>query len=251
MSEPRADQDEVARAADEPARPADEPGRPAFEHRPTRRGFIGPFGGRQIVAGIVVVVLAAVLLVAATAPLGNTAQTGGANPQATQYVIDPSVTGLRPGLRAPELAVTRSDGTHVQLTDLDGRPITLAALRGKAVWINFWAHWCPPCQAETPVLRDTYQQYRDRGLVLIGIAVQETNVADVRAYAQTYGLTYPIGFDSGGDIFHLYKVPGLPTQYFIAPDGTIRSVVLGPLDRAGAAAHVEAILPGAGTSVEK
>lgn len=219
--------------------------RPEFEHRVPRRGFIGPFGGRQIVAGIVVVVLAAVLLVAATAPLGNTADTNGLNPQATQYVIDPSVTGLQAGLRAPELRVDRPDGTHVQLADLDGHPITLAALRGKAVWINFWAHWCEPCQAETPVLRDTYEQYRDRGLVVVGIAVQETSVSDVRSYVQTYGLGYTIGFDTGGDIFHLYKVPGLPTQYFIAPDGTIRSVVLGPLDRTGAAAHVEAILPAA------
>ena len=136
-----------------------------------------------------------------------------------------------------------TDGSSFQLTDLSGQPVRLADLRGKAVWLNFWASWCPPCQAETPVLRDTYEAYRDRGLVLVGIAVQETTVADVQHYAQTYDLAYRVAFDTYGDIFHLYKVPGLPIQYFIDAKGVIRSTILGPLDRAGAAREVEAILP--------
>jgi len=137
-------------------------------------------------------------------------------------------------------------GTTFSLTDLEGRPIRLADLRGKGVWINFWASWCPPCQAETPILRDTYAAYRDKGLELVAVAVQESSAADVTSYAERYGLSHPIGNDASGDIFRLYRVFALPTQIFVGPDGVIRSVVQGPLDADGAASHVETILPSPG-----
>ena len=119
----------------------------------------------------------------------------------------------------------------------------LADLRGKGVWLNFWASWCPPCQAETPVLRDTYDAYRDRGLALIGISVQESNPADVAAYAAKYGLDYTIAADLSADVWRLYRGYGLPTHVFIDPDGRIRKVIAGPLTADQAAAEVEAILP--------
>jgi peroxiredoxin len=81
-------------------------------------------------------------------------------------------------------------------------------------------------------------------LVVVGISVQETNAADVRAYAERYQLGYTIAPDLSGHIFRLYRPPGLPTQIFIGPEGAIRSVVLAPLTEAAAIAQVEAILPG-------
>src|SRR5262249_49507428 len=147
---------------------------------------------------------------------------------------------------APELAVTGSDGTTDQLKDLQGNPIRLADLKGKAVWINFWTTWCPPCQAEMPTLRKVSQAYKDRGLELVAISVQETSPADVAAYAQRYGLDYTIGFDGTGDIFRAYKGYGLPTHVFIDPNGVISSIVAAPLDEAGAVAQVERILPATG-----
>ena len=118
-----------------------------------------------------------------------------------------------------------------QLRDLDGNPVRLADLRGKLVWLNFWATWCPPCQAETPVLREMDERYRDQGLAIVAVAVQETTVDDVRAYAERYELDYPIAFDASADIFDLYRVFALPTQFFIGPDGRILEVVNGPLTR--------------------
>jgi peroxiredoxin len=94
-----------------------------------------------------------------------------------------------------------------------------------------------------PILRDVSAKYKDQGLVLVGISVQETSPADVAAYAAQYQLGYTIGFDGTGQIFHAYKAYGLPTQVFIDPNGVIASVVAGPLDQAGAEAHVQAILP--------
>jgi cytochrome c biogenesis protein CcmG/thiol:disulfide interchange protein DsbE len=219
--------------------------RPDFTHKPERHGVVGPFSGRQLVAAFASVVIAVVVLIAITTPLnGNGTGPGTVDPRATSYLIaSPPVDGLRVGAMAPEFTVPLSDGSTYQLADLHGKPILLADLRGKAVWINFWTTWCPPCQSEVPILRDLSERYRDRGLVLIAISVQETSPADVQAYADRYQLGYTIGFDGSGTIFHAYKAYGLPTQVFIDPNGVIQAIVGAPLDEAGAIAHIEAILP--------
>jgi cytochrome c biogenesis protein CcmG/thiol:disulfide interchange protein DsbE len=219
--------------------------RPAFSHRRERHGLVGPFSGRQLLAGGAAILVAIVLLVAITTPLGNTANgPATVDPRATAYLIaSPPPIGLHVGDAAPEFTVPADDGSTYQLTDLDGRPIRLADLRGKAVWINFFTTWCPPCQAEVPILREMAERYRDGGLELVAISVQETSPADVAAYASTYQLPYTIGFDGSGKVFHEYKAYGLPTQVFIDPNGTIANVIGAPLDEAGAAAQIERILP--------
>jgi thiol-disulfide isomerase/thioredoxin len=214
---------------------------PAFTHRPRKHGLIGPFSGRQLGLALGSVVVAILVLVGATTPLGPS-RGGLPDPQATAVAIGPAVPGLSIGSLAPELARTLPDGSTYQLTDLDGRSIRLADLRGKGVWLNFWASWCPPCQQETPVLREVSDLYRDRGIVLVAVENQET-VGVGKAYAERYGLRYTIGADVAGHIFATYRVYALPTQFFITPDGVIRSIVQGPLKRAGAIAQIEQILP--------
>jgi thiol-disulfide isomerase/thioredoxin len=98
----------------------------------------------------------------------------------------------------PELTVPGPDGQPTPLLDLDGKPVQLAALRGKAVWLNFWASWCPPCQFETPVLRDVSEAYADQGLAVVGVSVRESSEANVRAYAEKYQLGYTIAADVTG-----------------------------------------------------
>jgi thiol-disulfide isomerase/thioredoxin len=220
---------------------------PDFTHKPERHGVIGPFSGRQLVGAFASIVIAVVVLIAITTPLnGSDSGPGTVDPRATSYLIASAPPeGLRVGASAPEFTVPLGDGSTYQLADLEGTPIRLADLRGKAVWINFWTTWCPPCQAEVPILRELSQRYRDRGLVLVAISVQETSPADVRAYADRYQLGYTIGFDGSGTIFHEFKAYGLPTQVFVDPAGVIQSIVGAPLDEAGAVAHIEAILPGA------
>jgi len=218
--------------------------RPGFTHRRERHGLVGPFGGRQIAAAVLAIALVAVVLLIATRPLGSIDPIGPNDPRATQFVLDPNARiGVREGQIAPELEVGLDDGTTYRLTDLDGQPVRLADLRGRGVWLNFWASWCPPCQSETPILRDLAEQYADEGLVVVGISVQETSEADVRAYAERYQLGYTIAADVSGHIFRLYRPPGLPTQIFIGPDGAIRSVVLAPLTAAAAEAQIRAIIP--------
>ncbi len=219
--------------------------RPAFNHKRERHGVIGPFSGRQLVLAFAAVVVAIVVLVGVTTPLGNTADGPAVvDPRATAYILSsPPATGLAVGAMAPEFTIANDDGSTYQLTDLDGNPIRLADLRGKAVWVNFWTTWCPPCQSEVPILRELAERYKDRGLELVAVSVQETSPADVAAYADRYDLGYTIGFDGSGQIFHEYKAFGLPTQIFIDENGVIASIVGAPLDEAAAVAQIEAILP--------
>lgn len=213
---------------------------------PAKRGGIGPFSRRQLLLVLGVVAGAALVLFLVTRPIAPAGGTGGlptALPGATPYLVGDAQTGLRPGDLAPELEWANDDGTPGQLLDLDGNPVRLEDLRGKLVWLNFWATWCPPCQAETPVLREMDERYRDRGLAIVGVAVQETTVDNVREYADRYGLEYPIAFDASADIFDLYRVYALPTQFFIGGDGRILEVVNGPMNEASATTRIERWLP--------
>ena len=208
--------------------------------RPVRRRVVGPFSLRQVTIAILAVMATATALTLATVPIQSIVPALPV-PEPSAFLIGSPVPGLRIGDLAPELAVDGPDG-RVELYDLDGNRIRLADLRGKAVWINFWASWCPPCQYETPIIRSMDERYRDRGLEIIAIQVQQTVDAG-KDYADRYDLEYTIGADVTGSIFHAYRVFALPTQFFIDPEGRLRSIVNGPVDERRASQLIESILP--------
>jgi len=210
------------------------------------RQVIGPFTIRHLVVVTAVLVAAAVLLVVLGTPLGAPPGPQAQVPGSGFYQIDEPTAGLSVGQLAPELAGD-VDGEMVGLRDLDGQPLRLVDLRGEPVWLSFFATWCPPCQEETPVLRDAWDRYGPRGLRMIAVSVQETTPDDVAAWADTYELRYPIGFDATSAVFHTYQGFGLPTHIFIDRDGIIRHLQYGPLDREQAAAIVEPLLAGVAT----
>ncbi len=230
---------ELERGPEPQPRPEPPPRPPS----PSRRRIIGPFTARHLASIGAVIVVAAVGLLVITRPIAP--GPGGATPLPVQtaQIVGAVRVGLQPGDRAPELTVRTVDGSTAPLLDLAGNPVTLASLRGRLVLLNFWATWCPPCQGETPVLRDLDERYRSRGLAIVGVAVQETTPDDVRAYALRYGLDYTIAFDATADVFDTYKVYALPTQVFIGEDGIVRQVVNGPLTVGSARGWIEPWLP--------
>ena len=242
--DPATDDITVELAEDRARQEASEPADPAVNGSPPparrRRNVVGPFSLRQVTIAIVAVMASAIVFTVATVPI-NQLVPNLPVPNPSAFLIGSPVPGLTIGDLAPELAVDRAEG-RIELTDLDGRPIRLADLRGKAVWINFWASWCPPCQYETPTIRSLDERYRDRGLVVVAVQVQQTVQAG-RDYADRYGLEYTIGTDVTGDFFHLYRVFALPTQFFVDPEGRIREIVIGPVSETDAAATIESILP--------
>lgn len=114
------------------------------------------------------------------------------------------------------------------LTSFDGETISLSDLRGQVVILNFWASWCPPCREEAPYLEQTWRKYKDEGVVFIGIDYADTEVKAL-AYIDEFDITYFNGPDLGTSISNDYYIKGVPETYYIAKNGEIRGVKIGPL----------------------
>ena len=98
--------------------------------------------------------------------------------------------------------------------------LAVADLRGKAVVVNFWASWCIPCRDEAPVLQKTYERYRDQGLVVLGIDVNDFH-QDARRFMKRYGLTYPVVYDGKGSTVGKWGVRGFPETFFVDRTGKL------------------------------
>ena len=103
--------------------------------------------------------------------------------------------------------------------DRDGQ-LAIADLKGKAVIVNFWASWCIPCRDEAPVLQKTYERYRDRGLVVLGVDVNDFH-QDARRFMKRYGLTYPVVYDGKGSTVGKWGVRGFPETFFVDRTGKL------------------------------
>lgn len=109
----------------------------------------------------------------------------------------------------------------------NNRTIKLSQFRGKPVLINFWATWCPPCEAELPLLEQTYQANQNK-LVILGVNMRE-DADTVSARVEKAGLKYPVVLDSNGDVTNRYQVRVFPTSLFVDKNGIIQRITLGPL----------------------
>jgi len=113
------------------------------------------------------------------------------------------------------------------LTSFDGAPVTLDALRGKVVVLNFWASWCyPACYEEAPVLERAWRAYRDRGVVVLGVDIQDKDEAG-RKFIRDFSLTFPNAPDPAGKVSIDYGVYGVPETFFIDRQGRIRRKYVG------------------------
>ncbi len=124
------------------------------------------------------------------------------------------------------------------LETLGGDELRLSELRGKAVVLNFWATWCIPCRKEIPQLVAAYDRYREEGLVVVGVNLQES-ASIIRPYAQDFGMQFPIAIDRDGEVADAYRLLGLPTTYFIDRQGVVRSVFRGPFQEKVQGARVQ------------
>ncbi len=152
---------------------------------------------------------------------GTRTQSGTASSQSV--TVTAAATGAAPqvGKPAPDFELTMIDGTKVRLSDFKGRP----------VWINFWASWCPPCRAENPDIQDLYNAHKDAdGLVLLAPAIGEGRDS-VAGYMQRADLQYPVGTDSDTQIAANYRVLGIPTHIFVDRDGIIREIRVGAISK--------------------
>jgi cytochrome c biogenesis protein CcmG, thiol:disulfide interchange protein DsbE len=110
---------------------------------------------------------------------------------------------------------------------LDGEPVSLEALRGQVVLVNFWATWCPPCRIEMPGFQRVYEARADLGFVVIGISTDRAGEGVVREFIHSRSLTFPVAMASGQVVRDFGGVRALPTSFLIGRDGTIRQEVKG------------------------
>jgi peroxiredoxin len=120
------------------------------------------------------------------------------------------VTELREGHATPPLKLPRLDGGSTALSDH----------RDKLVVVNFWATWCQPCLTEMPTLEALWQQYRDRGLIVLGVSVDRDAPRPLLdPYVGRLGLTFPILLDADLKAAQAWRVTGLPATFLIRPGG--------------------------------
>jgi thiol-disulfide isomerase/thioredoxin len=106
-----------------------------------------------------------------------------------------------------------------KLSALDGKPLTLAALQGKVIFLNFWATWCGPCRAEIPDLIDLQNRYKDR-LQIIGLNVDDEE-ADIQKYVEEMGINYPVAMTSNDLRIQYGGIPALPTSFVLDTEGRV------------------------------
>ena len=122
-----------------------------------------------------------------------------------------SLSGImRVGQPAPDFMLNLFDETTVTLAELEGQPVV----------INFWASWCPPCREESVVLEQAWRAYRERGVWIVGVDIQDTDQEAI-AFLSEFEVTYPNGPDSDGEITVAYGVNGLPTTFFVNRNGIV------------------------------
>ena len=128
------------------------------------------------------------------------------------------------------------------LDSLDGKAVSLEAHRGQVVVVNFWASWCrPACYEEAPVLERGWRAYRDRGLVLIGVDIQDTADA-ARQFVRDFSLSFPNVRDLTGKVSVDYGVYGVPETFFVDRRGQIRAKHVGAVSDDVFRQHVEPLL---------
>jgi peroxiredoxin len=118
----------------------------------------------------------------------------------------------------------------VELTDLEGKPVSLADFRGQWVLLNHWATWCPPCKAEMPVLQDYFEAHRDRGFTIIAIEAGQP-VEQVAEYTDAARLTFPVWPDPKQKAMAAFREEYLPASYVIDPQGQVRLYWTGGISR--------------------
>ncbi len=137
------------------------------------------------------------------------------SPQATRPETRPEV-----GFAAPDFTLKNLNGETVKLSDF----------RGKPVYINFWASWCPPCKEEMPQLEKFYKNNKDKMVMLAIDITFSDKLDDVRKILQANNSTYPVLLDENRNgAAAAYAVTGVPEHFFIDKNGIIRHKAIGPM----------------------
>jgi len=115
------------------------------------------------------------------------------------------------------------------LKDLDGKELKLSDLKGKKVFLNFWATWCPPCKAEMPEIEKLYQETKDTDLVIVAVEIGEP-LDTVKSFIDSNKYSFKVLLDSDQSVASNYNITSIPTSFFIDEEGNIVSKRVGAMN---------------------
>lgn len=155
--------------------------------------------------------------------------------------VDKTGDSTGEGIPAPQKGFLAPD---FELKTLTGDTIQLSDLRGQAVLVNLWATWCPPCRAEMQTIETAYNEYKEKGFVVLAVNMtSQDNPLNVNPFVEEQGLTFPILLDESGEVGKAYQLKSLPSSFFIDREGKIHEVVIGgPMAEALLRTRIEDIL---------
>ncbi|OGD17834.1 MAG: hypothetical protein A2W03_15410 [Candidatus Aminicenantes bacterium RBG_16_63_16] len=130
---------------------------------------------------------------------------------------------------------TNSQAPDFTVIDLSGKTITSAQYKGKVLFLNFWASWCPPCRAEIPDFVDVTAAYKAKGLEILGISLDTKEKSEVLAFVQQFKINYPVVLETRKQTEKLLAdfQPGqfIPTTFVIDKQGRIRDKIVRAMDK--------------------
>lgn len=213
----------------------------------------GLVAGGLIVGGVVALapvpgVAAPSPSLAAVSPAPSASVEPGASASASAAVSssptasgEPSASGSASG--AAEAFGIGKPAPALSLALVGDETVDLAALRGKPVWVNFMATWCPPCRDELPLMAGFAARYEDTGLVVLAVDVKEGEAA-VQPFFQDMNLFFPVALDTDGAAQAEWGAVALPVHFWIDKDGIVRDGALGSIGPDVMAQGLASILPG-------
>lgn len=127
------------------------------------------------------------------------------------------------------------------LADLNGQTLSLAQFRGKVVLLNFWATWCEPCRAEIPELVKLQNSYRQPGLQIVGISMDD-DAKEVHPFYDQFHMNYPVAVGDAHLADRFGGILGLPVSFIIGCDGRIEARFIGALNFPNAEGQIKSLL---------
>ncbi len=141
-----------------------------------------------------------------------------------------------------ESSTSLSLSPELTFKTLEGRPVTVSAMRNSVVLLNFWGTWCGPCLEEIPDLIKLSHRFQSRGLKVIGVTLASGSSDDIRAFTEAHGMDYTVVIGDLDEVKRQFQVMGFPASVLIDGEGVIRKRYFGPQTEAGLAEDVMPLL---------
>ncbi len=177
---------------------------------------------RVLIAAVILAVLIGVTLLVRSQSGSSTTTPVSTTGRSTQDAT--TEAGL--GALDDRKPLVGQDAPNFALRDASGAIVKLSDLRGKVVWVNFWASWCVPCKKELPDIQKLYDEKHGAGLEVLAVNWKE-DPATATGFFASRALNLPLLLDGGGKVYDQYRLQGLPDSFFVNGDGKIAALQFG------------------------